>query len=48
MMASTDYKEKKKQDYMNSFQTRFTQTFYKLQVIIIRETKYLVLLLKQK
>ena len=36
MIASTDYKEKKKkQDYMNSFQTRFAQTFYKLQVIII-------------
>ena len=46
MMASTDYKEKKKQDYMNSFQTRFVKTFYKLQAIIIWETKYLVLLLK--
>ena len=30
MIASTDYKEKKKQDYMNSFQTRFAQTFYKI------------------
>ena len=45
MIASTDYKEKKKHDYMNSFQTRFAQTFYKLQAIIIWETKYPVLLL---